>query len=78
LASRRRQPEEARAELEVSHEYLPEEFFDGKVEGWAVLESPVGGLQKRATIVAEGKRDAGVKPFASSRLIDLMTITPIL
>jgi hypothetical protein len=44
---------------DTTPEFLPEEFFDGKVEGWAVLESPVGGLQKRATIVAEGKWDAG-------------------
>jgi hypothetical protein len=40
-------------------EFLPEDFLDGQLEGWAVLESPVGGLQKRATIAAEGKWDAG-------------------
>src|SRR5688500_8103435 len=28
-------------------EFLPEDFLDGQLEGWAVLESPVGGLQKR-------------------------------
>lgn len=38
-------------------EFLPEEFFDGKLEGWAVLESPLGGLQRRATIAAEGSWD---------------------
>jgi Protein of unknown function (DUF3833) len=37
--------------------FLPEEFFDGRLEGWAVLESLVGGLQKRATITAEGRWD---------------------
>jgi hypothetical protein len=40
-------------------EFLPEDFLDGQLEGWVVLESPVGGLQKRATIAAEGKWDAG-------------------
>ena len=34
--------------------FLPEEFFSGKLEGWAVLESVVGGLQRRAIISAEG------------------------
>ncbi len=38
-------------------EFLPEQFFDGRLEGWAVLESLVGGLQKRATIAAEGRWD---------------------
>lgn len=35
-------------------EFLPGRFFAGKFEGWAVLESVVGGLQRRATISAEG------------------------
>ncbi|WP_346294829.1 DUF3833 domain-containing protein [Rhodopseudomonas sp. P1] len=35
--------------------FLPERFFDGCLEGWAVLESLVGGLQKRAVIRAEGR-----------------------
>ncbi len=35
-------------------EFLPEEFFNGKPEGWGVMESPMGGLQKRATISGEG------------------------
>jgi hypothetical protein len=34
--------------------FLPEEFFHGRHEGWSVLESLVGGLQKRSTIIAEG------------------------
>lgn len=34
--------------------FLPEVFFVGRLEGWAVFESPIGGLQKRATITAEG------------------------
>jgi hypothetical protein len=38
-------------------EFLPEEFFNGQLEGWGVLESIVGGLQKRSTIRAEGKWD---------------------
>ena len=38
-------------------EFLPEVFFSGKLEGWAVFESLVGGLQRRATIAAEGSWD---------------------
>lgn len=34
--------------------FLPEVFFVGRLEGWAVLESLVGGLQRRATIAAVG------------------------
>ena len=34
--------------------FLPEVFFVGRLEGWAALESLVGGLQKRATITAVG------------------------
>lgn len=41
--------------------FLPEQFFDGVLEGWAVLESLTGGLQKRATIVAEGKWDNAIQ-----------------
>lgn len=35
--------------------FLPEQFFVGRIEGWAVLESLVGGLLKRATIAAHGE-----------------------
>lgn len=35
-------------------EFLPESFFNGRLEGWAVFESLLGGLQRRATISAEG------------------------
>ncbi|MDP2355141.1 MAG: DUF3833 family protein [Beijerinckiaceae bacterium] len=38
-------------------EFLPEKFFNGQLEGWAVLESVTGRLQKRATIKAEGAWD---------------------
>lgn len=38
--------------------FLPERFFAGRLEGWAVLESPIGGLLKRATISAHGTFDA--------------------
>lgn len=37
--------------------FLPEQFFDGELEGWAVMENPIGGLQRRATIKAAGKYD---------------------
>ncbi|MCG6203629.1 DUF3833 domain-containing protein [Rhodopseudomonas sp. HC1] len=42
----------------TSPEFLPEEFFNGRLEGWGVVESLIGGLQKRSTIQAEGKWDA--------------------
>src|SRR4051812_12032833 len=35
--------------------FLPEVFFLGSPEGWAVMESLIGGLQRRATITAHGK-----------------------
>lgn len=35
--------------------FLPERFFVGRVEGWAVLESLVGGLLKRASITGHGE-----------------------
>lgn len=38
--------------------FVPEEFFDGRLEGWAVLEGPLGGLQRRASIKAQGSFDA--------------------
>lgn len=38
-------------------EFRPEEYFNGQLEGWGVVESLVGGLQQRATIKAEGKWD---------------------
>ncbi|WP_334270959.1 DUF3833 family protein [Bradyrhizobium sp. 1(2017)] len=38
--------------------FLPEQFFVGRFEGWAVVESLVGGLLKRATITAHGELDA--------------------
>jgi hypothetical protein len=37
--------------------FLPEQFFVGRLEGWAVLESLAGSLQKRSTIVAKGHWD---------------------
>jgi hypothetical protein len=36
-------------------EFRPEEFFDGRLEGWGVLEKPTGGVQKRFTVAAEGR-----------------------
>ena len=41
--------------------FRPEEFFDGRLEGWAVLEGPLGGLQRRASIKAEGSFDPSTK-----------------
>jgi hypothetical protein len=44
--------------------FLPEEFLIGRLEGWAVLESLVGGLQKRATISATGEWDIASQTVA--------------
>lgn len=38
--------------------FLPEQFFVGKLEGWGVLESVLGDLQRRYTIAAQGTLDA--------------------
>lgn len=38
---------------------LPDEFFVGRLEGWAVVESLMGGLQKRASITAIGTLEEG-------------------
>lgn len=45
----------------TSPEFLPEEFFNGPLEGWGVVESLIGGLQKRSTIEAEGSWDAAAQ-----------------
>ena len=37
--------------------FVPEHFFVGHLEGWAVIESLAGGLQKRARITASGQLD---------------------
>lgn len=37
--------------------FLPERFFVGRLEGWAVVETLVGGLLKRATIASHGELD---------------------
>jgi len=45
-------------------EFQPEDFFVGKLEGWAVIESLLGGLQKRATISAAGEWDIASQAVA--------------
>ena len=42
----------------TSPAFLPGQFFVGRLEGWAVVESLVGGLLKRASITAHGELDA--------------------
>ena len=39
--------------------FAPEEFFDGALHGWGVMENPLGSLQKRYTVKAEGRWDPG-------------------
>jgi len=48
--------------------FLLEQFFVGRIEGWAVVESLVGGLLKRATIAAHGNSSQTRKSFYSPRL----------
>ncbi|BAT61855.1 hypothetical protein GJW-30_1_04417 [Variibacter gotjawalensis] len=36
-------------------QFLPETFFPGRLEGWGIIEGPMGGLQKRFTIEAAGE-----------------------
>lgn len=44
--------------------FTPEDFFNGQLEGWGVMESPLGALQKRYTVRAEGRRsDDGLIHF---------------
>lgn len=38
-------------------EFLPETFLTGKLEGWGLLESLLGGLQKRFRVLADGTWD---------------------
>lgn len=45
----------------TSPTFLPEEFLVGQLEGWGVLESVLGDLQKRFTVKAQGKLDAATK-----------------
>jgi uncharacterized protein DUF3833 len=39
--------------------FIPEEFFLGDLEGWAVFESLTGGLLRRASIKARGTLEPG-------------------
>src|SRR4051794_23720808 len=38
--------------------FLPDKFFVGRLEGWAVVESLAGGLLKRASVTAHGELGA--------------------
>lgn len=37
--------------------FLPEVFFVGQLDGWAIFESLIGGLQQRAVITASGRME---------------------
>lgn len=52
--------------------FVPERFFVGRVEGWAVLESLAGGLLKRATITGHGEfeSDTGTVLFTEAYTFD--------
>ena len=51
-------------------EFRPEEFFVGRLEGWALLQGPLGGVQRRATIKAEGTMISGVVHFDETWTFD--------
>ena len=53
-------------------EFRPEHFFDGRLEGWGVLEGPTGAVQKRFTVAAEGRSFAseGVIRFRETWTFD--------
>lgn len=40
-------------------EFLPEVFFNGTLEGWGIIESLTGGLQRRHTVKAAGVWNSG-------------------
>jgi hypothetical protein len=42
-------------------EFLPETFFAGSLRGWGLLESLLGGLQKRFVVQAQGEWDRGTQ-----------------
>ena len=44
--------------------FIPERFFVGRIEGWGILENPLGGLQARFTVRANGKVAPGGQTIA--------------
>lgn len=50
--------------------FIPEEFLIGSLTGWAILEGPMGGLQKRCSIRATGKKTGGVIQFEETWSFD--------
>jgi hypothetical protein len=50
--------------------FTPEDYFAGRLEGWGVMESPLGGLQKRYTVRAEGRLEGGVIHFTETWTFD--------
>lgn len=49
---------------------LPEEYLSGKLEGWGVIAGPMGGLQSRYTIGAEGHYQRGLLLFTETWTFD--------
>jgi hypothetical protein len=52
--------------------FRPEEVFDGRLEGWAIVSGPMGKVNRRATIAAQGSHDpaAGVTRFTETWTFD--------
>ena len=50
--------------------FTAEAFFAGRLEGWGIMESPLGGLQKRYTVQAEGHLDRDVIHFTETWTFD--------
>ncbi|WP_293855259.1 DUF3833 family protein [uncultured Alsobacter sp.] len=52
--------------------FRPEEMLTGELQGWAILTGPLGGLDRRAAIRAQGTHDAasGVIRFTETWTFD--------
>lgn len=53
-------------------EFLPDRFLTGDLEGWGVLENPLGTLKSRYAIKANGRWDGGAQTlmFTETWLFD--------
>jgi hypothetical protein len=51
-------------------EFRPEAFFDGRLEGWGLLEGPTGTVQKRFAVTAEGVAEGDVVRYRETWRFD--------
>jgi hypothetical protein len=50
--------------------FIPEDYLSGDLAGWGVLESPLGALKSRYTIIASGLRVGGGVDFTETWTFD--------